>query len=168
MTMKMNDRVRQLLNDQIAHEFQAAYTYLAIAAHFEAENFEGFAKWMRVQAKEETEHAMKLFDYLVERGERISLGSLDAPKPDYGTPLDAFRTALEHERKVTGQINAIYEAAGEAKDYPTVVMLQWFIGEQVEEENLTGTAVDQLERAGDNKAALLFLDGRFGARAGGH
>jgi ferritin len=164
----MNDRVRQLLNDQIAHEFHAAYTYLAIAAHFEAENYEGFAKWMRLQAKEETEHAMKLFEYLVERGERVSLGSIDQPKQDYGTPLEAFRTALSHERKVTGQINAIYEAAAEAKDYATQVMLQWFIEEQVEEENVTGTAVDQLERAGDNKAALLFLDSRFGARSGEH
>jgi ferritin len=164
----MNDRVRQLLNDQIAHEFHAAYTYLAIAAHFESSNYEGFAKWMRLQAQEETEHAMKLFEYLVERGERISLGTIEQPKQDYGTPLDAFRTALAHERKVSGQINAIYEAATEAKDYPTVVMLQWFIQEQVEEENVTGTAVEQLEMAGDNRAALLFLDGRFGARSGGH
>jgi ferritin len=164
----MNDRVRQLLNDQIANEFHAAYTYLAIAAHFEAENYEGFAKWMRVQAREETEHAMKLFDYLVERGERISLGVIEEPKQEYGTPLDAFRTALAHERKVSGQINAIYEAAMEAKDYPTTVMLQWFISEQVEEENVTGTAVEHLEMAGDNRAALLFLDGRFGARAAGH
>jgi ferritin len=164
----MNERVRKLLNDQIAHEFHASYTYLAIAAHFEAENYEGFAKWMRLQAKEETEHAMKLFEYLVERGERVSLGPIDQPKQEYGTPLEAFRTALSHERKVTGQIHAIYEAAGEAKDYPTQVMLQWFIEEQVEEENVTGTAVDQLEMAGDNKAALLFLDSRFGARSGGH
>jgi ferritin len=161
----MNDRVRQLINDQIAHEFHAAYTYLAIAAHFEAENYEGFAKWMRVQAKEETEHAMKLFNYLGERGERISLGAIPQPKQDFGAPLDAFRTALAHEQKVTGQINAIYEAAVEAKDYPTMVMLQWFIEEQVEEENNTGTAVTQLEMAGDNKTALLFLDSRFGARS---
>jgi ferritin len=164
----MDGRVHQLLNEQIAHEFHAAYTYLSIAAHFEAENYEGFAKWMRVQAQEETEHAMKLFNYIAERGERISLGAIAEPKQDYGTPLDAFRTALEHERKVTGQINAIYEAAQAAKDHATAVMLQWFIEEQVEEENLTGTAVEQLERAGDNKAALMFLDSRFGARAAEH
>jgi ferritin len=164
----MNDKVRTLVNDQIAHEFHAAYTYLAIAAHFESQNYEGFAKWMRMQAKEETGHAMRLFDYLVERGERIELNEIPQPKQDYGTPLDAFRMALEHERKVTGQINAMYEAAVEAKDYPTQVMLQWFIQEQVEEEDVTGTAVEQLEMAGDNKAALLFLDGRFGARTEAH
>jgi ferritin len=164
----MNDKVRTLVNDQIAHEFHAAYTYLAIAAHFEAQNYDGFAKWMRMQAKEETGHAMRLFDYLAERGEQIELNAIPQPKQDYGTPLDAFRTALAHEQKVTGQINAMYEAAVEAKDYPTQVMLQWFIEEQVEEENVTGTAVEQLEMAGDNKAALLFLDGRFGARTADH
>jgi ferritin len=121
-----------------------------------------------MQAKEETGHAMRLFDYLAERGERIELNAIPQPKQDYGTPLDAFRTALKHEQKVTGQINAMYEAAVEAKDYPTQVMLQWFIEEQVEEENITGTAVEQLEMAGDNKAALLFLDGRFGARTADH
>jgi len=161
----VNDNVRTLVNDQIAHEFHAAYTYLAIAAHFESQNYEGFARWMRAQSKEETEHAMKLFDYLVERGARIELNAIPQPKQDYGTPLEAFRTALEHERKVTGQINEMYEAAVEAKDYPTQVMLQWFIQEQVEEEDNTGTAVDRLEMAGENKAALLFLDGQFGARA---
>jgi ferritin len=161
----MNDRVRSLINDQIAHEFHAAYTYLAIAAHFEDQNYEGFAKWMRVQAREETEHAMRLFDFLVERGERVELKQIDQPAQDYGTPLEAFRTALNHERKVTGQIDAMYEAAVEAKDYSTQVMLQWFIQEQVEEENITGTAVQQLEMAGENRAALLMLDGTFGARA---
>jgi len=164
----VNDNVRTLVNDQIAHEFHAAYTYLAIAAHFESQNYEGFARWMRAQAKEETEHAMKLFEYLVERGARIELNAIPQPKRDYGSPLDAFRTALEHERKVTGQINAMYEAAVEAKDYATQVMLQWFITEQVEEEDITGTAVERLEMAGENKAALLFLDGKFGARAADH
>jgi ferritin len=164
----MNDRVRQLLNDQVAHEFHAAYTYLAMAAHFEDQNYEGFAKWMRLQAKEETGHAMRLFDYLVERGERIELKQIDQPAQDFGAPVDAFRAALKHEQKVTGQINAIYKAAVEAEDYPTQVMLQWFIEEQVEEEDVTGTAVHRLEMAGDNKAALLFLDGKFGARTGEH
>jgi ferritin len=164
----MNDSVRQLVNDQIAHEFHAAYIYLAIAAHFESQSYEGFARWMRLQAKEETGHAMRLFEYLVERGQPIELKQIDQPQKDYGTPQEAFRTALEHERKVTGQINRIYEAAVEANDYPTQIMLQWFIQEQVEEENSTGTAVEQLEMAGENRAALLMLDGRFGERTAEH
>jgi ferritin len=164
----MNETVKGLINDQIAHEFHAAYTYLAIAAHFEGQSYEGFARWMRLQAKEETGHAMRLFDYMVERGERIELKQIDQPSADYGTPQEAFRAALDHERKVTGQINRIYESAVEAGDYPTQIMLQWFIQEQVEEENSTGTAVEQLEMAGENRAALLMLDARFGARTGEH
>ena len=161
----MDPNVRTLVNDQIAHEFHAAYLYLAMAAHFEAENYEGFAQWMRMQAREETGHAMRLFEYLVERGERIELKQIDQPPTSFGTPQEVFRAALDHERKVTGLINRIYEAAVGANDYPTQIMLQWFIREQVEEENSTGAAVDQLERAGDNKAALMFLDGKFGSRS---
>jgi ferritin len=164
----VNDKVRTLINEQIANEFHAAYQYLAIAAHFEAQNYEGFARWMRMQAKEETEHAMRLFDYLVERGERIELGQIDKPGHDFGSPVEAFRAALQHEQKVTSQINTMYKAALEADDYPTQIMLQWFIQEQVEEENNTGTAVERLDMAGENRAALLMLDKQFGARTEEH
>ena len=160
----MEPNLRTLINDQIAHEFYAAYLYLAMAAHFEAQNYEGFARWMRMQAREETGHAMKLFDFMVERGEVIELNQIDKPPVQFGTPQEAFRSALEHERKVTGMINDIYEAATGASDYPTQIMLQWFIQEQVEEEDSTGRAVEQLERAEDNKAALMFLDSKFGSR----
>lgn len=161
----MDSKVKELINDQVANEFYAAYLYLSMAAHFEAENYEGFAGWMRTQAKEETGHAMRLFDFLVERGEAVKLKQIDAPAHDFGSPVEAFKAALEHERKVTGQIGKIYEAAREANDYPTQVMIQWFIEEQVEEEDTTGRAVDQLEMAGDNKAALLMLDSKFGSRS---
>ena len=160
----MDPKVRNLINEQIAHEFYASYLYLAMAAHFEEQNLEGFAQWMRMQSDEEDEHAMKLFDYLVERGERIELGAIDEPPVEFGSPVDAFRAALEHEKKVTGLINDIYEAAVDAKDYPTQVMLQWFIEEQVEEEDVTGTAVERLEMAGDSNAAIMFLDAEFGKR----
>ncbi|MGD2070893.1 MAG: ferritin [Gemmatimonadota bacterium] len=163
----MEPKVRTLINEQIAHEFYASYLYLAMAAHFEEQNFPGFASWMRHQSDEEDAHAMKLFDYLVERGERVELEEIGKPPLDFGSPLEAFRAALAHERKVTGLINGIYEAALDARDYPTQVMLQWFIEEQVEEEDVTGAAVDRLERAGDNNAALMFLDAEFGKRSTG-
>lgn len=165
----MDKKVRDLINDQIVHEFFASYLYLAMAAQFEAQNYEGFAQWMRLQSKEEDAHAMKLFDYLVERGGAIELGAIDKPPVEFGSPAEAFRKALEHERKVTSLINKIYEAAVDAKDYPTQIMLQWFIEEQVEEEDSTGTAVERLEMAGDNRAAIMFLDAEFGQRsAAGH
>lgn len=162
----MDETVRQLLNDQIAHEFHAAYLYLGMAAHFEHQNYEGFAQWFRLQAKEEVGHAMKLFDYMVERGEKVELNEIGKPPKEFGTPQEAFRSALEHERKVTSLINRIYEASQKANDYPTQIMLQWFIEEQVEEEDVTGSAVDQLEMAGDNRAALLMMDAKFGSRSG--
>ena len=163
----MDQTVKELINEQITHEFYAAYLYLAMAAHFEAQNFEGFAQWFRMQAKEEEGHAMRLFDFLVERGEGIELHQVDKPPVEFGAPVDAFRAALAHEQKVTGLINTIYAAAVDAKDYPTQVMLQWFIEEQVEEEDTTGTAVERLEMAGDSNAALMFLDSEFGKRSTG-
>lgn len=163
----MDQSVKDLINEQITHEFYAAYLYLAMAAHFEEENYAGFAQWFRMQAKEEEAHAMKLFDYMVERGERIELNQIDKPPVEFGAPIDAFRGALAHEQKVTGLINTMYEAAVSAKDYPTQVMLQWFIEEQVEEEDTTGTAVERLERAGDSNAALMFLDAEYGKRSTG-
>lgn len=161
----MDSKVRDLINEQIAHEFYASHLYLAMAAQFEEQSYEGFAQWMRMQSREENAHAMKLFDYLVERGARIELDQIDKPPVEFGTPADAFRKALEHEQKVTGLINQVYEAALEAKDYPTQIMLQWFIEEQVEEEESTGTAVERLEMAGDNRAAVMFLDAEFGRRS---
>lgn len=161
----MDGNVRDLVNEQIAHEFYASHLYLAMAADFEASNYEGFAGWMRMQAQEEHGHAMKLFEFLVERGERIELKQIDKPPVEFGSPADSFRKALEHEQKVTALINELYEAAVEAKDYPTQIMLQWFITEQVEEEDSAGTAVDRLEMAGDNRAAIMFLDAEFGQRS---
>lgn len=164
----MDGKVKDLINDQITHEFYAAYLYLAMAAHFEEANFGGFAQWFRMQAKEEEAHAMRLFDYMVERGERIELKQIDKPPVDFGSPVDAFNAALAHERKVTGLINRIYEAAVAAKDYATQVMLQWFIEEQVEEEDTAGTAVERLEMAGESNAALMFLDNEYGKRSTAH
>ncbi len=165
----MDPKVRDLINEQIAHEFFASHLYLAMAAQFESQNYDGFAQWMRMQSKEEHGHAMKLFDFLVERGAQIELNQIDKPPVEFGSPAESFRKALEHERKVTGLINRIYEAAVDGKDYPTQIMLQWFITEQVEEEDSTGTAVERLEMAGDNRAALMFLDAEFGRRsAAGH
>lgn len=162
----MDESVRQAINDQINREFFAAYLYLAMSAHFESENMEGFAHWMRHQAEEEVGHAMRLFDHLVRRGARVELDAVARPDADFDTPLAIFRAALEHERKVTGHINDLYELAREKNDYPAQIMLEWFIDEQVEEEETTGKLVDQLEMVGDNNAALFMMDARLGTRGG--
>ena len=160
----MNTFVLQALNMQINAELFAAYIYLSMAAYFEDANLSGFGHWMRQQSNEEMGHAMKLFDYVIERGGRVTLEAIDAPPADFASPLDVFQKALAHEQKVTGLIGNLYELAVQHKDYPTQIMLQWFIEEQVEEEDTAGSIVAQLEMAGDHPAALLVFDREMAAR----
>jgi len=156
----MNERVEKAFNDQINEELYSSYVYLAMAAHFEAGSWEGFASWMRHQAQEEVEHAMRLFSHLTRRGGRVALKAIGEPPLEFGTPLEAFEKALAHEQHITAAITALYE-----KDYPAQLELQWFIDEQVEEEENTGRAVDLLKMAGDNKGALLMLDREMAKRS---
>jgi ferritin len=160
--------VQAAINDQIRHELQSAYLYLSMCAHFEAANYPGFAHWMRLQAHEELEHALKLFDYTNERGGRVELQALAKPKAEFGEPLSIFEAALEHEKKVTALIHKLHETAGKKKDWATQVFLQWFITEQVEEEKNATGAVEMLRMAGSAPAALLMLDAKFGARSEEH
>lgn len=162
----MHTEVQAALNDQIRMELSSGYVYLAMAAEFEARSYEGFAHWMRLQAQEELDHGMRLFDYVNRRGGRVILQEIPCPPEEYGSPLDAFRSALEHERKVTASIHRLYALAGEHDDIATQRELDWFVTEQVEEEENAGRAVDLLERAGDDPGALLFLDREFGSRRG--
>jgi len=162
----MKKAVQDAVNDQIRNELYAGYMYLAMSAHFEHGNLEGFARWMRLQAQEELEHAMRLYDHVNRVGGRVTLRAIDQPPAEFESPLDVFRKALEHEREVTKMINELFELARSESDYPTELVLQWFIDEQVEEEDSASRAVDQLELAGDNKAALLMLDRSFGQRSG--
>jgi ferritin len=162
----MKQAVLDGINEQIKNELYSGYLYLAMSAHFEVENLKGFAHWMRLQAQEELEHAVRLFDHVARRGGRATLMAIDAPPAEYGTPLSIFQKALEHERQVTRSINELYRLARQESEYATELELQWFVQEQVLEEDNASTAVDQLSLAGDNKAALLMLDRQFGQRAG--
>ncbi len=162
----MNERVEQAFNEQINEELFSSYIYLAMAAHFEALNLDGFTNWMKHQAQEEVEHAMRLFDHINRRGGRVVLKAIGEPPKEFGTPLEAFEKALAHEQHITGCIHELYELAREENDYPAQLELQWFIDEQVEEEENTGRVVDLLKMAGDNKGALLMLDRELGRRTG--
>jgi ferritin len=160
----MDKAVQSAVNEQIGQELYAAYLYLAMSAHFEQKSLRGFATWMRRQAEEELGHAMRLFDHMNRRGAFVSLGGVEAPPGGFGDPLSIFASALEHEQKVTGMIHELYDLAVEKHDHATQLELQWFITEQVEEEDSIGTIVDQLRMAGDNRAALLMLDREMAAR----
>ncbi len=161
----MNERLENAFNQQINEELFSSYIYLAMAAHFESRNLEGFANWMKLQAQEEVEHAMRLFTHITRRGGQVVLKTIGEPPVDFGSPLDAFEKALAHEQHITGTINALYEIALEEKDYPAQLELQWFIGEQVEEEENVGGVVELLKMAGDNEGAFLMLDRELGNRS---
>ncbi len=160
----MKDAVREAMNEQIKHELYSAYLYLSMAGSFEAANLSGFAYWMREQSDEERGHAMKFFDFLLHRGEHVQLRAIEAPPYAFRSPLDTFEQALEHEKEITSHIHRLYELAVQENDYPAQVMLNWFVGEQVQEEQMATEIVGRLRMAGDDSAALLLLDGELGKR----
>jgi ferritin len=146
------------LNNQINNEYFSSYTYLSMSAYCESINMTGFASWLRRQSNEELEHALKLFDYVIDRDGKIVLKSIDQPPAKYSSLLKMFQQVLEHEREVTSMINKLYEQAANEGNHATAVELQWFIQEQVEEEKSARDIVDNLKLAGDNSSALLILD----------
>ncbi len=160
----MNATVQSAFNEQIKNELLSGYLYLSMSAHFDHQNLPGFAHWMRLQAQEELAHAMRLFDYVLQRGGRVELQGIDAPTTDFGPPLSLLESVLEHERAVTGMIHRLFELSGKESDWAAQHELQWFIAEQVEEESSAATVRDQVRMAGDDQAALLMLDQRLGSR----
>lgn len=162
--MKINKELEDIINEQINHEFQSFYNYLAIAAWFETTPYAGFASWMKMQGQEEQQHAMKFFDYLVDRGGEVKLLPLSQPKVQFESCLDAFRTSLEQEQRVTKLIHKIYEAADTHKDYETRHFLSWFLQEQTEEEKTVEDFIIKLELVKDDPSGLLQLDAEAGSR----
>jgi len=162
----LSKKIQDAINEQIKNELYSGYLYLSMSAYFEASNLPGFAHWMRLQAEEEQEHALKFFDYVNDRAGRVVLKAIDQPPAEFKSPLAVFEHTLEHERKVTGLINHLYELALEENDYPTQVMLQWFIDEQVEEEKNAEQIVETLKMVGDKGQALIMMDHQLGLRGG--
>jgi ferritin len=165
--MKISKTLQDAINDQINFELSSAYLYLSMSAHFEAEALPGFANWMRVQYGEETEHAMKLYSYIFDRGGVVILKAIPAPQTKFKTPLDVFNQVLGHEQKVTAAINKLYELALREKDYSAQSMLKWFIDEQVEEEKNASEIISMLEMIGNSPVSLLMADRQLGSRKKG-
>jgi ferritin len=158
--------VKDAMNRQIQHELYSAYLYLSMSAYCEAQNLPGFAHWMRLQAQEEVEHAMKFYNFVYDRGGRVTLLAIDQPPTEFQSPLDVFEKTLEHEQKVTGMIHDLYALAVQEKDYPSQVFLQWFVDEQVEEEKSAADIIEMLKRVGDHGPALIMLDRELAKRGG--
>lgn len=161
----MNEKIFKALNEQIKHEFYSSFIYLSVASYFENIPLDGFAKWFRKQAQEEHEHAMKIYNYIIDRNVHVDLQPIDKPPVQFNSIESIFELALKHEKKVTQWIYQIYELAVQEKDHATHVFLQWFIMEQVEEEKNAQDNLDQIKFIGDDKAALFVLDQNFGKKA---
>jgi ferritin len=135
-----------------------------MAAYFEANDLSGFANWMRVQAKEEMTHAMKFYDYLVQRGARITLTEIKAPPTEWDSPIAIFEHVYEHEQMVTGLINKLVDLAISLSDHATNNFLQWYVAEQVEEEESSSGVLQKVKLAGDSPSGLLMLDQELAQR----
>lgn len=157
--------LEQAINAQINAEFWSAYLYLSMSMHFAHEGYAGIANWYAVQFKEEQDHATILMNYLNSRDGKVILAPIAAVDTEWESPLAAFAATLEHEKKVTALINNLNALAVEHKDYATQNALQWFITEQIEEEENARGYIDALNKIGDNGYGLYMFDKELAARA---
>ena len=162
----MTKTVQDAMNEQINKELFSSYLYLSMAAYFEDRNLPGFAHWMRVQEAEERAHAMKFYNHILGCGGKVTLKAIDAPKTEWKSTMEVAEEVAAHEAKITASINALYELALKEKDYPSQIMLQWFITEQVEEEKNAAEIVANLKLIEERGTAVLMLDHRLGKRGG--
>lgn len=160
----MSKKMQQEINKQINAELYSAYLYMSMSAYFEGVNLPGFANWMHVQAKEETTHAMRFYNHMIERGAIVSLLPIEAPPAVWKSPLDVFEATLTHEIKVTSLINKLVDLAIKDSDHASNTFLQWYVNEQVEEERNAMDAVGKLKLIGNDKSALFMLDREMALR----
>ncbi len=158
------DKISKAFNEQIKHEFYSAYLYLSMASWLETEGHEGMGRWMRVQAMEEMTHAVKFFDHILERGGAPELLAIDKPPVKWDSALAAFKNALAHEEFISGKINDLMTLSLAENDHASKTMLQWFVDEQVEEEDNASKNVYSLKMVGDRGQGLLMVDREMGAR----
>ena len=160
----MNPKIEAAFNEQLNAELFSEYLYLSMAAYFESQNFKGMAGWMRAQATEEHMHAMKFFDFINERGGRVNLTTIKAPRTEWSSPLDVIEDTCEHESKVTGLINDLADLSVKESDHAANAFLQWFITEQVEEEATVQELRGKLKLIADSPVALFMIDQEMGRR----
>ena len=161
----LSTTINQALNDQINAELFSSYLYLSMSAYFESINLSGCAHWMRLQAQEELEHSIKIFDYINERGGRCTMEAIKKPQNDWESSLHVMEDVVKHEEKVTGLINALVDLALDERDHATRNFLEWFVAEQVEEEANVKAACDRMRMVSGDSGGLFALDMELGKRA---
>ncbi len=160
----MKKSINTAINKQINAEIYSAYLYLAMAAYFDGTGLDGFASWMKMQAQEEMFHAMKFYGFVYERGGSVVMDTIEKPSADFKSPLKTFEEVLKHEQHVTSLINGLYDLAVKEKDFAFQSLLNWFVDEQVEEEDTAQKTIDKIKLAGESGPGLYMLDQELGAR----
>ena len=161
----LTEKMQTALNGQLNAELYSSYLYLSMNAYFKSVNLDGFANWMYYQAQEELEHSLKFYDFVIQRGGKVQLTQIEAPPTEWDSPMAVFEATLAHEQKVTGLINDLVEIALEERDHATNIFLQWFVSEQVEEEESVGGVLEQLKLMGDAKGGLFMIDRELAKRS---
>jgi ferritin len=156
-------KLLEALNKQVNAELYSGYLYISMAAYLESINLKGATHWMHVQAREEFNHAMRFFTYINAAGGRVNLAPIEVPATEWKSPLAVFENAYDHERKVTAMIHNLVKLAMKEDDFSANAMLQWFVTEQVEEEEHANEVVQKLKLVGDG-SALFMVDQELGAR----
>jgi ferritin len=156
--------IEEAINKQINAELWSAYLYLSMSTYFDSISLDGFSNWMKMQAQEEVNHAMRFYNHIVERGGRVKLEAIDEVPTEWKSPLHVFEETYKHEQKVTSLIEDLADLAEKEKDRATLNMLQWFIDEQVEEEDSADEIVQKLKLIGDSGNGLFMLDRELGQR----
>jgi ferritin len=160
----LSEKMNEAMNVQANRELYSSYLYLSMSYYFESMKMLGFAHWMRLQAAEELVHTMKMLDYVAGRGGRAKMLAVEAPQFAWASPLQAFQHVWDHERAVTGLIHSLVKVSEAEKDETTTDFLQWYVLEQVEEEESSDNALNKVKSAGDSKAALEAADRELGQR----
>ncbi len=160
----MDQKVHDLLNQQINKEFYSAYLYLEFSNYFEAKGLDGFANWYKIQAQEERDHAMLFYTYLQNESQEVVLDAIQKPETAIACDMDVLKAGLEHEKYVTALINGIYSAAYDVKDFRTMQFLDWFVKEQGEEETNANDLISKMELFGSDPRSLYLLNQELAAR----
>lgn len=159
--MALKKSVEKVLNEQINAEFWSAYLYLSMSSYLEREGLSGFANWLKIQYHEENQHAMKLYDYVIERDGCVTLSPIQKVQHEWKGIVDLFESVYKHEQKVTEMINNCLSTAWNEQDHATVSMLQWFVDEQVEEESNCRDIIDKLNIIGGDGQGLYMMNEEF-------
>lgn len=159
-----SNKMMDALNEQLNKEMYSSYLYLSMSTYFEDQNLIGMATWMKTQSQEEYAHAMKFYDYILQIDGRVKLLKIDEPASEWDSPKAAFENALKHEKFITKSIHELVDLALEEKDHATHAFLNWFVNEQVEEEDTAKGIIDKFTLIGDNKSGMYMLDNELGSR----